>query len=104
MRKKDKLGISQDLLKDVHKELHLINKSLQKSRKQINEIKDISIKRIGEENAAVFVAHIQILEDPAILNEIKNILGGEKKKGGEINDKIFSNIFKNFYSKGDPDF
>ena len=102
--KKEKLDITQDLIKDVNNELILINNSLEKSKKQINEIKEISIKKIGEEKAAVFDAHIQILEDPEILNEIKNILDGEKKNGGYIIDKLFSNIYNIFSSMDDPYF
>lgn len=102
--KKEKLDITQDLIKDVNNELILINNSLEKSKKQINEIKEISIKKIGEEKAAVFDAHIQILEDPEILNEIKNILDGEKKNGGYIIDKVFSNIYNIFSSMDDPYF
>ena len=102
--KKEKLNITQDLTKDVNNELILINNSLDKSKKQINEIKEISIKKIGEEKAAVFDAHIQILEDPEIINEIKNILDSEKKNGGYIIDKVFSNIYNIFSSMDDPYF
>ncbi|MGL5640131.1 MAG: phosphoenolpyruvate--protein phosphotransferase [Mycoplasmoidaceae bacterium] len=102
--KKENLNISEELAKDVKKELSLINNSLEKSKKQIDEIKKISIKKIGEEKASVFDAHIQILDDPEILNEINNILENEKKNGGYIIDKVFSNIYNIFNNMDDAYF
>ncbi|MGL5245988.1 MAG: phosphoenolpyruvate--protein phosphotransferase [Mycoplasmoidaceae bacterium] len=102
--KKEKLNITEELTKDIKNELNLINNSLEKSKEQIEEIKQISIKKIGEEKASVFDAHIQILNDPEILNEIKNILENEKKNGGYIIDKVFSNIYNIFNSMNDTYF
>ena len=56
----------------------LLDKAVAKTVEQLEEIKKISADKIGAANAELFDAHIQIANDPAIFDPIKELLNSGK--------------------------
>lgn len=56
---------------DIEKELAKLDKAINESIEQLKRVKDRVAKEMGENAAAIFEAHIMILEDPEFIPEIK---------------------------------
>ncbi|MCJ7682528.1 MAG: PEP-utilizing enzyme, partial [Candidatus Aminicenantes bacterium] len=66
--------ISPDL---IEKELERLDRSVKRTKTQLVEIKSGIEKKIGEEHAFIFEAHLMILEDDALMNGVKSIIEKE---------------------------
>ena len=70
------LSFSKESISDVDSEVARYKKAIEESTIEVEKIRDVAKKSLGEEEAQVFDAHLMILNDPeftgAIENEIKN--------------------------------
>ncbi|OYT29142.1 MAG: phosphoenolpyruvate--protein phosphotransferase [Thermofilum sp. ex4484_82] len=55
-------------------ELSRFNAALEETKKQIRELKEKALIEIGEEKAAIFDAHLMILEDPAFTSKVEKYI------------------------------
>ena len=55
---------------DPEIEISRFKHALEKTKDQIRELKERTLKEIGEDKAAIFDAHIMILEDPAFTDKV----------------------------------
>ena len=82
---------------NIKKELELLENSINKTEKQIIEIKNIAIKNLGEETAAIFDAHLLVAKDEGTLGEIKTMISDSNVTASyavkEISDKYIT-MFK----------
>ena len=56
------------------KELHRLDEIINKSKEQLTKIKESAIKNLTIEEAQVFDAHLQLINDPLIISEIKTLV------------------------------
>ena len=84
--------------------LEKLNSAIAKTQKQLERIKVLSKEKLGEEKSSIFDAHIQMANDPEMLNQIK-----EKMVGGRVNlvkiiDDVFDQYHEMFTKMDDPYF
>ena len=58
--------------------LEKLDKAIAKTQEQLQKIKELSKEKLGEEKAMIFEAHMNMANDPEILNQIKEKLEGDK--------------------------
>lgn len=63
---------------DIDAEIKKVDAAIADAVKQIEAIKAKALKNLGEEEAAVFDAHIQVASDPSMSDEIKNAITNDK--------------------------
>lgn len=71
----DKSVIDDDCLCE---EQEKVDKAIEQSKQQINKILEQAAKDFSEEEAAIFDAHLMILEDPEMVSSIKELIRSEK--------------------------
>ena len=69
--KKAKIEIEHRYVTDVDAEMKRLDAAIEKSIKQIEKLRDESIKRIGEKNAEIFDAHLMMITDETFRDRIK---------------------------------
>ncbi len=67
--------------------------AVDKTRNQIEEIRNAVAKNLGEKEAAIFDAHLLVLEDKALLDDIENDL----KKTGDNIERCVYRVTQKFY-------
>jgi phosphoenolpyruvate-protein phosphotransferase (PTS system enzyme I) len=98
--KKEMIIINKNTLDDnnLNEELHKVDEALILSRDQINKIKEQASKDFSKDEAAIFEAHLMILEDPELIKGIKDTIIKEKIHSSNAASKIiggFVDVFLN---------
>ncbi|MDC4183921.1 phosphoenolpyruvate--protein phosphotransferase [Mycoplasma bradburyae] len=57
---------------EIDETIQSIKNAFEKSSQQLKEIKEIALKKLGEEIAIVFDGHINIVNDPMLFDQIQN--------------------------------
>ena len=85
--------------KDVSEEQGKLLDARNKTRDQLIKIRETTAKKVSEEKAAIFDAHITLLEDEDLLEEVNNIIADDKvcaeyalSQGIEIYTKMLSEV------------
>lgn len=74
---------------EIEAELNRLRESLQKSRSQIEEIKQKQSETLGEAELRIFDAHLAYLEDPIFVNEIETQVMQERLPVREAAQLVF---------------
>ncbi|WP_164491822.1 phosphoenolpyruvate--protein phosphotransferase [Staphylospora marina] len=69
---------------DVDREILSLEQAIEKAREQIRRLREVAAERMGEEEAAVFDAHLAFLDDPAYTGEMKSRIRSEKKNAAYV--------------------
>lgn len=97
LKDEQEIVISDLLSEDLEGEQAKIKKAIKQSHSQLELIKEKSIKNIGEDGAAIFEAHMMLLDDPeftgAMLLEIKEKAFNASKAVSSVRD-MFVEIFE----------
>lgn len=101
---KPKFTISEAKISDINSEIEKVKQCFEKSVNEISKIKDIAAKKMGEEKASVFDAHIQIVQDPEIFNQVESLIKDEKFNGGYAINKVFNDTHDLFANMEDDYF
>ena len=72
------LTVTRTTVEDTEAEIALYNKSVAAVKLEIAAIKEAATKNLSEEEAAVFDAHAQILEDPELQSQVEAKIKDEK--------------------------
>ncbi|MEF2925507.1 MAG: phosphoenolpyruvate-utilizing N-terminal domain-containing protein, partial [Catenibacterium sp.] len=72
------LTVTRTTVEDTEAEIALYNKSVAAVKLEIAAIKEAATKNLSEEEAAVFDAHAQILEDPELQSQVEAKINDEK--------------------------
>ena len=76
LKENEEIIITDSTVEDVESEKKLLEDSLAASKSQLEKVKEKAMKEMGQEKAAVFEAHITLLDDPeftgAMALEIEN--------------------------------
>ncbi|KAF5275453.1 hypothetical protein FQR65_LT16671 [Abscondita terminalis] len=95
--------VSDKKVNDIKKEMELVSLSLQKAKSDLIKLQEIAKEKLGEEKAAIFEAHAQILEDPALTEEW-NALISEGFNGAYSIKTIADKYFEMFSAMDDEYF
>ena len=94
--KKAKIEIEHRYVTDVDAEMKRLDAAIEKSIKQIEKLRDESIKRIGEKNAEIFDAHLMMITDETFRDRIKYFVCDEKKDAVYAVDMTKNELKKTF--------
>ncbi|MEJ5262488.1 MAG: phosphoenolpyruvate--protein phosphotransferase [Ignavibacterium sp.] len=75
---KEKIEISKAPITDVDEAIKNFNEALAQSKKELQKIFKIAKEKMDETRAAIFEAHLMILDDPVLLNTIVERIKNEK--------------------------
>lgn len=64
--------------REPSEEIARLDKALQQAQAEIEQIRETAAKSIGEEEAQVFDAHLLVLADPEMMDQVKGIITNEK--------------------------
>ncbi|HEY8805333.1 MAG TPA: phosphoenolpyruvate--protein phosphotransferase, partial [Clostridium sp.] len=70
--------IEKNIINDVEAEKTRFIKALKDSNEELLQIKDKALKELGEEKAAIFEAHLMVLEDPELISSTFDKIESEK--------------------------
>lgn len=76
---KEVLEINHNEITDVGEAIFLFNEALEKSHKELKKIFGFAKEKMGEVRAAIFEAHLMILDDPVLIGNITDRIKTEKK-------------------------
>lgn len=99
-----KFDIKNLKINDIDNEINLVKKAIENSINELNKIKDIAAKRLGEDKAAIFEAHIQIANDPEVLSQVESLIKNDSFNGAYALDNVFKNLYEMFSNMEDAYF
>lgn len=86
---KEILSINDEKITDIDEALKNFEQALEQSNKELNKILQLAHERMGEERAAIFEAHLMILQDEFLITTIKSrIINEQKSPEYVIHDEI----------------
>ncbi len=89
----DKSTITED---KATEEMAKVDASVEASKEQINQIMQQAAKDFNEEEAAIFDAHLMILEDPELLKSIKETIESKKIRASYAASQIIDKYVDTF--------
>ena len=96
---KKEIEINKCPCKNPEEEKAKLIEARNKTKEQLQKIRDTTAKKVSEEKAAIFDAHITLLEDEDLLQEVNDIITDEKvsadyalSKGIEVYRQILSDV------------
>ena len=95
------VDIKETKIEDFEKESSKVDSAISEAIKQIEMVKEKALANLGEEEASVFDAHIQVASDPAMVSEIKSLIKEEKVNALFATSKITENYISMFESMED---
>ncbi len=102
--KKEPVVTTDEKITDLETEITKVEQAFKISTEQINVIKENSMQKLGPEKAAIFEAHSQIINDPELFNQIKELITNENLNGLKAIEIVFNNTKAIFESMDDPYF
>lgn len=81
-----------------HEEVFRFFKALEKTKSQVMELKEETEKNVGKEEAAIFDAHLMILEDEEFTDRIVKLIREKSLRAEEAVKEVSENIIKVFES------
>lgn len=90
-------------IKDFAKELKKLDDSIKVASKQISALKENALKKLGPEKAMVFDAHLGILTDPELINQVKAKIENEQINSSFAVSEV-AEIFKQMFLSMDSDY
>ncbi len=86
---KEKLEIKDGTVDNIDEAIQNFNEALEKSKKELNKIFSIAKEKMEANRAAIFEAQVMILDDPFLIDNIRDRIINEKKQPEYIvNDEI----------------
>ncbi|AGJ90610.1 phosphoenolpyruvate--protein phosphotransferase [Mycoplasma putrefaciens] len=102
--KDEKINIKKTLINNVEQEIAKYHQAVLKSIADLENLKVIATKKLGQDKAAIFDAHIDIANDPAIRQEITSLIESEKVNAEFATQEITNKYFEIFQTMDDPYF
>ena len=95
----EKLELNKCPCKDPEKEKIKLLEARNKTKEQLEKIREIALKKVSAEKASIFDAHITLLEDEDLLEEVNGIITDDKvsadyalSQGIEVYKQILSEV------------
>lgn len=77
---KEKIEIKEQIVADPEEAIYNLDEALAKSKKELSKIFSIAKEKMDEARAAIFEAHVMILDDPILIGNIKERIKQERKQ------------------------
>ncbi|WP_033160028.1 phosphoenolpyruvate--protein phosphotransferase [Mycoplasmoides alvi] len=87
--------------KDVNKNLEFVENAFKMATSQLKAIELNAAAKIGEYQAKIFQAHIEILNDPTILEDIRHLIRNELCNPMHAVNTVFNATYEKFISMED---
>ncbi|WEK83203.1 MAG: phosphoenolpyruvate--protein phosphotransferase [Mycoplasma sp.] len=84
--------------------LILLDQGIATSVKQLTKIREITLKKLGQEKAEIFDAHMQLVNDIEIIKQVKEQLNNDKVNLVKVIDTVFNNYAEMFKNMDDAYF
>ena len=84
---------------DAEAEIKKFDEALEKTKKDIEGVKERAAKRLSEEELAVFDAHLMMAGDPELAGQIKNMIQNESVNAEYATDVVATQMVEMFESK-----
>jgi len=96
--KEAKIKISDNKIaeKDIASEIKRFDKAMLETKNDLNELIVKTQKKLGSEHAEIFEAHLSILKDPELSNQIKDLITNEKFNVVKAVDVTCNNFYQLF--------
>lgn len=98
------LTVTRDTVEDPAAEIAAFKQHIADVKVEIGKIKEAASKNLSEEEAAVFDAHIQILEDPEMATQVEAKINGEKLNAAAALEDVAGMFIMIFSGMDDPYF
>ncbi|ADK69099.1 phosphoenolpyruvate--protein phosphotransferase [Mycoplasma mycoides] len=102
--KEIKLDVQKQLIDDVDQQIAKLEQAINQTITDLKKIQKITLEKLGEEKAAIFDAHQDIANDPAIKEEVVQLIKTEKVNAEYALFIVSNNYFEMFSQLGDPYF
>ncbi len=86
------VNITADKIANVDAEIAKVDQAIVTTIAEIELVKATALKNLGEEEAQVFDAHIQVASDPSMSDEIKNMIRSESVNAVYAADAVSKNF------------
>jgi len=73
---------------DPQAEIQRLDQAIEQAKSQIQNLREVAAKRMSEDEAAVFDAHLAFLDDPAFTGEMKTRIESQKKNAEAICQEV----------------
>ncbi|QWG46403.1 phosphoenolpyruvate--protein phosphotransferase [Bacillus mycoides] len=91
-------NIEKKSITDEAAEIARLDAALEKAKSELEAIKDHAFAELGADKAAIFEAHLLVLNDPELVNPVKDKVNGEKVNAEFAMDEVasmFISMFEN---------
>ncbi|QVK08738.1 phosphoenolpyruvate--protein phosphotransferase [Mycoplasma mycoides] len=102
--KEIKLDVQKQLIDDVDQQIAKLEQAINQTITDLKKIQTITLEKLGEEKAAIFDAHQDIANDPAIKEEVVQLIKTEKVNAEYALFIVSNNYFEMFSQLEDPYF
>ena len=86
--------VNDEVITNVEEALDKFDSALKKSKKELKKIFDLAVDKMGDKRAQIFEAQMMILDDPILIENIKNRIKNEKRSPEFIVDAEISKYQK----------
>lgn len=94
------LSYDKKTIENVDEEINRLEQALDTAKAEVGKIRDHTKNELGEEYAEIFSAHLLILEDPEVVNPIKDKITNEKENAEAALDET-ANMFIDMFASMD---
>ncbi len=101
---KKKLKIKEKKTDNVEESLKQFKEALEKSTEDLKKIREKTLENLDEEHAEIFDAHMQMVNDPEIKGQVKNMIEGEKLSAPAAYKKVTDQFIGQFEAMEDDYF
>lgn len=98
------LTVTKDTVEDTAAEINKLNEHKAAVQKEIEKIKERASKNVSADEAAVFDAHLMMLNDPEFASQIEDKIKTDKLNAAAALDEVATNMVNMFSSMDDPYF
>lgn len=102
--KTSKIVVSEDMVQDTNTAIETFKKAIIQSEQDLETIRDQTIKEIDLEHAEIFNAHIQMLNDPEIIEQTINKINEDKVNPAYAYRTVTDGVIKMFEAMDDAYF
>ncbi|MCT8137158.1 phosphoenolpyruvate--protein phosphotransferase [Anaerobacillus sp. CMMVII] len=95
--------IEQKQVDSIEHEIQKLEKALEKAREEVSAIKDHTEKEMGKDKAEIFAAHLLVLSDPELVNNVKDKITTEKVNAEKAMDDV-SGMFISMFESMDNEY
>lgn len=86
--RKDQPEVTETEVTDIEQEEKRLETAVEKARIQLQELRQTTQERMGEEEAGIFDAHLAFLDDPSYVGEMKSRIRDQKKNAEAICQQV----------------